>query len=79
MNSGIKGFLGVVLGLVLFGRGGGSAGNADVVREAQLLLESNTEVEKLLWGCWNVVVAADKGSSGGLIIAVDAGGFPDLI
>lgn len=72
MNSGIRGFLGVALGLVLSGTGGGSVGNAGVVREAQVLLESNPDVEKLLCGCWNVVLA-DKGSSEGFIIAVDTG------
>lgn len=77
MNSGIKGFLGFALGLVLPGTGGGSVGNVGVVREAQLLLESNPEVEKLFWGCWNVVLA-DRVSSGGFIIAADAEAFPDF-
>lgn len=77
MNSGIRGFLGVALALVLPGTGGGSVGKTGVEREAQLLLKSNPEVEELLCGCWNVVLA-DKGSSGGFVIAVDAGAFPDL-
>lgn len=77
MKSEISGFLGVALGLVLPGNGGGSVGNVGVVKEAQLLLESNPELQKLLWGCWNVVLT-DKGSSGGFIIAVDAGDFPGL-
>lgn len=75
MNSGSRGFLGVALALVLPGTGGGSVGNAGVLREAQLLWESIPEVEKLLWGCWNVALA-DKGSSGGFVIAV--GAFPNL-
>lgn len=67
----------VALALVRPGTGGGSVGNVGVVREAQLLSESNPVVEKLLWGCWNVELV-DKGSSGGFIIVVDAGAFPDL-
>lgn len=39
---------------------------------------SNPEVEKLLWGCCSIVLA-DKGNSGGFIIAVDAGAFPELL
>lgn len=71
MNSGRRGFLGVALALVLPDTGGGSVGNVDVVREAQLPSESNPEMEKLLWGCWNVALD-DNG------VAVDAGAFPDL-
>lgn len=77
MNSGLREFIGVALALVLPGTGGGSVGNVGVVMDDQLPWDSNPEEDKLFWDRLNVVLA-DKGSSGGFIIAIDVLAFPDF-